>query len=228
MTGSTGEHVVGDRPRFPGYDVLGQRGTWDDVTAGVVLSRLGRPPDLRFFTVAEEAVGRPLVDHLLAQWSEPYIPVLEAIDSRLAEGSTDGWHYADMPEDGEAWRRSLAALEQLAAERTGTVFSAATRQAQADAVQDVRDLADASEQLGDLPASRVWSLWTRYSSAAFYSHPYAWNEIGFGGPAYPRGYKALKLGLREPWEEPEVDAQDPVAWGSRVEQARRRHDRRHR
>ena len=28
----------------------------------------------------------------------------------------------------------------------------------------------------------VWSLWTRYASTAFYSHPWAWNEIGFGGP----------------------------------------------
>ena len=24
--------------------------------------------------------------------------------------------------------------------------------------------------------------------SCFYSHPWAWNEIGFGGPAYPRGY----------------------------------------
>ena len=36
-------------------------------------------------------------------------------------------------------------------------------------------------------AKHVWSLWTRYACAAFYSHPWAWNEIGFGGPAYPRG-----------------------------------------
>ena len=30
--------------------------------------------------------------------------------------------------------------------------------------------------------------------AAFYSHPWAWNEIGFGGPAYPRGYARLGVG----------------------------------
>jgi hypothetical protein len=27
-----------------------------------------------------------------------------------------------------------------------------------------------------------------------YAHPYAWDEIGFGGPAYPRGYGALNFG----------------------------------
>ena len=37
---------------------------------------------------------------------------------------------------------------------------------------------------------------------AFYSHPWAWNEIGFGGPAYPRGYVRLGAGQREHWEAP--------------------------
>ena len=45
-----------------------------------------------------------------------------------------------------------------------------------------------------LPAARVFSLWMRYACSAFYSHPWAWNEIGFGGPAYPRGYKYLASG----------------------------------
>jgi len=75
-----------------------------------------------------------------------------------------------------------------------------------------------------LPAARVWSLWMRYACAAFYSHPWAWNEIGFGGPAYPRGYANLGLDAREHWEVREVDARDPVPWAERVEAARRRHD----
>jgi hypothetical protein len=65
----------------------------------------------------------------------------------------------------------------------------------------------------------------RYACAAFYSHPHAWQEIGFGGPAYPRGYKALGLNGREGWEVPEVDAHDPLPWSHRVEAARRRHER---
>ena len=46
----------------------------------------------------------------------------------------------------------------------------------------------------------MWSLWTRYACTAFYSHPWAWNEIGFPGPAYPRGYLNLGVGGREHWE----------------------------
>ena len=30
-----------------------------------------------------------------------------------------------------------------------------------------------------------------HDARGFYSHPWAWNEIGFGGPAYPQGYMRL-------------------------------------
>ncbi len=36
-----------------------------------------------------------------------------------------------------------------------------------------------------LNTKRAWSVSMRMVLAAFYSHPWAWNEIGFGGPAYP-------------------------------------------
>ena len=74
-----------------------------------------------------------------------------------------------------------------------------------------------------MPAQRLFSLWMRYACSAFYSHPWAWNEIGFGGPAYPRGYKHLALDGREPWEVAERDAADPVPWAERAERAKRRH-----
>jgi hypothetical protein len=35
---------------------------------------------------------------------------------------------------------------------------------------------------------------------AYYAHPAAWNEIGFGGPASPRGYVRTVYDRRDPWE----------------------------
>jgi len=193
--------------RFPGYDVLGQTPTWDAVTAGVVLDRLGRAPDLRFFTVQEEAVGHQLFNQLLDQREPPHVPVLELVDARLAENETDGWRYADMPPDGEAFRRSFAALDEEARSRSGKPFHALGWSDQGRLVQAVQD-GDAGWL--DLPAGHVWSLWTRYACTAFYSHPFAWNEIGFGGPAYPRGYKNIGLDRREPWEVADHLDRDPL------------------
>jgi len=50
----------------------------------------------------------------------------------------------------------------------------------------------------------------RDALSAFYAHPWAWNEIGFGGPAYPRGYARLGIGMSEAWEGEEAIHPDPV------------------
>jgi hypothetical protein len=190
--------------RFPGFDVLAQARLWDPVTAGVVLGRLGPPPPIRFFTPTEEAIARPLLDLLLADPDD--VPVLAMIDARLAEASTDGWRYADLPEDGQAWRDSLAGLDADAHDKCGVGF--ATCDQQAHLVQAVQDLGGGTWH--GMPAGHVWSLWTRYACTAFYSHPHAWQEIGFGGPAYPRGYKNIGVDRREPWEVADHHATDPV------------------
>jgi hypothetical protein len=209
----------GGREQFPGYDVLAQAPTWDPITQGVVERRLGPPPKLRFFTLEEEAVCRPLLDRLLAQDGDPRIPVFELLDSRLAEDETDGWRYDDMPPDGEAWKRSLLSLDKDACSRFGRPFAALGSQEQKELLESVRTGGD----WHGLLAPRVWSLWLRYACTAFYSHPWAWNEIGFGGPAYPRGYENIGLDRREHWERPEHDPRNPEPWAQRVERARRRH-----
>jgi len=208
-------------PRFPGYDVLDTIDSWDAVTAGVVLARLGPPPPLRFFTLAEQAVGAALFDQLLDQRAEPKIPVLELVDARLAEAITDGWRYADMPEDGDAFRLTFAGLDADAQEARGRSFYELSWDEQGSLVQKVQDLSDATGTWRDLPAKHVWSLWTRYACAAFYSHPWAWNEMGFGGPAYPRGYKNIGLDKREPWEVRDVVNREPIEFGRIIENARR-------
>jgi Gluconate 2-dehydrogenase subunit 3 len=210
--------------RFPGFDAVGQAQRWDPVTAGVVLSRLGMPPDIRFFTPDEEAIATALCDQLLGQDrtraagsaasaeppgpaeddpaegdpAEPLVPLVQMIDSRLAEQETDGWRYADMPEDGQAWRDTLGYLDADARDRYGCGFARAAGADQHAILQAIQDLA--SGQWHGLNAAHVWSLWTRYACTAFYAHPMAWNEIGFPGPAYPRGYKNAGVDKREPFE----------------------------
>jgi hypothetical protein len=48
----------------------------------------------------------------------------------------------------------------------------------------------------------------RATLACFYSHPWAWNEIGFGGPASPRGYVRMAFDRRDPWEAAEAKPGD--------------------
>ena len=50
-----------------------------------------------------------------------------------------------------------------------------------------------------MPVKRAWAVTTAAILTAYYAHPWAWNEIGFGGPAYPRGYMRLGVDQPEPW-----------------------------
>lgn len=220
------EHAVTPqgKGRFPGFDVLDQAHVWDAVTAGAVLARLMLPNMLSFFTSDEVGIAQPMLDLLLGQDGEPRVPVLPLIDARLSTGETDGWHYDDMPEDGQAWCDTLAHLDQDAHTRHDAGYADLTGRQQGRLLQDVQDLADQGEAWHGPAASHVWSLWTRYACTAFYSHPWAWNEIGFSGPAYPRGYLNPGINAREKWEVADHHDVDPVPFAARIERARKADD----
>jgi len=187
--------------RFPGFDVMAQEKHWDTATRSALHARLHGQPAVRFFTQLEEATAKCLLDRLVGQRAEPgdeTVDLARMVDTRLAENQTDGWHYDTMPRDSEAWRATLGALNDDAHDRFGRDFAECELDDQRDLLETVRTWGE--DRWHGLPPAQVWSLWTRYAATAFYSHPAVWNEIGFGGPAYPRGYKALGIDKREPYE----------------------------
>ncbi|MEO9223850.1 MAG: gluconate 2-dehydrogenase subunit 3 family protein [Acidimicrobiales bacterium] len=206
------------RGRFPDFDVLNEVDHWDELTRAVVVDRLTTPP-VAFFSADEEPTARALVDLLLAQDADPRVPVLEMIDARLLAGIGDGYRYSSLPEDPEAWRQSVAGLDEDAYAAHGMRFSELPPGRQAKLIEDVRR----NDDWHGLPGSTLFSLWMRYACTAFYSHPWAWNEIGFPGPAYPRGYKTLAPDRLESFEVRESDARDPIPWATKVDEATDKH-----
>jgi len=162
-------------------------GAWsnarDAVMARIAPAQAQAP---QFFTDTEQASAAALLDELTGQGDEPLgVSILEMVDARLAAGETDGWRYAGMPEDGQAWRDTLGYLDKDAHARCGSSFADASEPDQQAMIQAVQDGGDDGQWHG-LPAARVWSLWTRYACTALYAHPHAWSEVGFPGPAYSR------------------------------------------
>ena len=58
----------------------------------------------------------------------------------------------------------------------------------------------AKELWSQMNIKRFWTMLVADCCSVYYAHPHAWDEIGFGGPAYPRGYMRLEEGEPEPWE----------------------------
>ena len=202
--------------RYPDFDVLDAVDTWDEATKKVVLARLEPPGPLRFFTPAEEPILRAFCDTVLAQDCEPRVPVPEMVDSKLAEGRLDGYQYADMPDDRGTWRLVLRGLDHTATQGYQTGFAHCTEDQRNAIVAQFAQGRLVGGVWDELNVTRAWSVVMRAALAAFYSHPWAWNEIGFGGPAYPRGF--MRLGgpgadgaaVREPFEKPGATDEDPV------------------
>jgi hypothetical protein len=196
--------------RYPDYNVLDQTDHWDPVTRQVVMQRVDDVPPLRFFTAPEAAALGAFLDVALAQEREPRIPVLNMIDAKLFSGRREGYRYADMPDDGETLRRVAAGLDSAARQHGVQDFAASPAEVKRRLVQAFADGELHGEVWDELPCAHAWSVLMREALSAFYSHPWAWNEIGFGGPAYPRGYARLGAGQHEAWEGAPAFETDPV------------------
>ncbi|HEX4465547.1 MAG TPA: gluconate 2-dehydrogenase subunit 3 family protein [Solirubrobacteraceae bacterium] len=196
------------RGRYPDYDALENVEHWDERTRGVVLRRVTDVPEISFFDDAEVTALSAFCDVVIGQDCEPRIPVLAMIDAKLAAGRLDGYRHDDMPADPETWKLVAAGLDQSAREAgSSDGFAAASSELQHEIVKRFsRNDLDWS-----LPVEKAWGVVMRGVLSTFYSHPWAWSEIGFGGPAYPRGYARLGAGQREQWEAPPQFNLDPVA-----------------
>jgi Gluconate 2-dehydrogenase subunit 3 len=199
------------RGRYPNYNVLDNADHWDAATREVVLGRIEQVPPIRFFTPAEEPTIRAFCDCVTAQDSEPRIPLANFVDEKLYEGRLDGFQLDGMPDDRDTWRLVAAGLDEAARE----LFSIESFAACPLDVQHQICSRFANGELEggvweSLDQSNAWGVVMRGVLQSFYSHPWAWNEIGFGGPAYPRDYSRLGDGMREAWEGEEAFELDPV------------------
>lgn len=198
-------------PRFPGYDVLAKRNTpsWNEPTLEAVQQRLEIPPDRHeFFNAAEWRTLRAVCDRILPQPADRAdpVPIAAMIDRKMARNQTDGTQKLPLPEMREAWRRGLGALDDESRLRFGAAFHELAAGRQDDVLSFVQTNEVRSPQWKDLPAKEFFSTRILHDVVnAYYAHPTAWNEIGFGGPASPRGYVRLGFDMRDSWEAAERD-----------------------
>jgi hypothetical protein len=196
--------------RYPDYDVLEEAGHWDPVTRELVERRAREVPELRFFDPEEARTLDAFCDVVLHQDAEPRVPVLAMVDRKLHQGKLDGFRYEDMPDDAETWRAAARGLDEVAVERGAGSFAEADPKLRHDICAEFAAGELSGGTWEGLSPAKAWSVLMRSVLAEFYSHPWAWNEIGYGGPAYPRGYMRLAQGEREPHEGEEVGGEDPV------------------
>jgi hypothetical protein len=196
--------------RYPGYDVLAKRNSvsWNDKTRKVIDARLAIDPNQhRFFTDKEWQTMCAVCDRIVPQTvARPHpVPLAAMVDQKLHTGRHDGYRYADLPPQGEAWRRGLAALDAEASARYQARFHELGVLQQDELLTAVQHGEVKDKAWRDLPAKSFFTKRVLHDIvSAYYAHPTSWNEIGFGGPASPRGYVRMNFDRRDPWEAAEA------------------------
>jgi hypothetical protein len=191
-------------PRYPGYDVLSKHDTpsWDDKTREVIDQRLKTPHDPRFFDAVQWKAVCALCACIVPQNA---VPLAALLDEKLMTGIGDGYRDARLPSMPDAWRIGLAALDAQSRAHHDLPFGSIERNAQHALIKQMQEGELKSDAWQGMPSALFFSTRVLHDiCGAYYSHPHAWSEIGFGGPANPRGYVRMVANRRDPWEAAEA------------------------
>ncbi len=188
--------------RYPSYDVMREKDAWDDHTQTIVTSRLNRVNQYQFLTVVETEMLRAICSLLAGDDRADVIQyVLGHIDQTLSESPGEGQRKAGVPPAQTLIREGLRALERCAQAQYVLPFIELDEPKQRQLVRDMSEgAAQPSSAWFGVPQKELFNKLLRLTVESYCSHPLIWSEIGYGGPAYPRGYVRTQLGQLDPWE----------------------------
>lgn len=202
------------KTRYPDYNVLDKwrSPSWNEQTRKVVAQRLDEVPGRRFFNEREWIVLESICSRLIPQPERPYhpVPITPWIDQKLHEHKGEGYRYHDMPPMEDAWRKGLNGIDEDSKARFGRGFVELTQSEQDELLTAVQKGETQSPCWAGMNVKRFFtSTLLKEVFAIYYAHPEAWSEIGFGGPASPRGYVRTGLGRSDPWDGKESPRPEP-------------------
>ena len=194
--------------RYPGYDVLAKRHTpsWNEKTRQVLDERLAMPREPRYLSQAEWLVLESICDRIVPQpRTRPPVPLAALVDAKLFENRGDGYRDFRLPPLREAWQRGLQAIDAEARRRHNVGFATLDATEQDALLRAVQQGMLSEGKWGEVPPAIFFAKRLLPDIVTlYYAHPTAWNEIGFGGPASPRGYVRMDFDRRDPWEAAEA------------------------
>lgn len=194
---------------YAGYNVLDKwdSPSWDDITREVVAKRLHEVPQREFLTQDEWETLEAVCARLIPQPDRPEhpVPIVPFIDRKLRENQGDGYRYENMPDLRRGWRMGIAGIEKEADRRHKRRFPELQPEQQDEILRAIQTEEVTEDPWHELPARRFFSeILLKTVVRIYYAHPAAWSEVGFGGPASPRGYVRKEMGTHDAWEAEEA------------------------
>ncbi|HWI55323.1 MAG TPA: gluconate 2-dehydrogenase subunit 3 family protein [Desulfobacteria bacterium] len=187
---------------YPDYDVLKLTDEWDSHTMEIILKRLGPFSAPGYFSEWETASLKAVIQNLVFDNRDNIIDwIVFHLDNKMTSQIGEDQRKSGLPPENVLIREGLAAIDHASRQKFGKGFKELDGDKQFKIISAL--------QLGQLQPLSEWSripqrdLFSKLLTeivSAYYSHPEVWSEIGYGGPAYPRGYVRIEYGLTDPWE----------------------------
>lgn len=162
-------------------------------------------------------VFTPAAFHTLRALAEAVVPqagfdLAACVDAQLQRNKGDGWRYATLPDDPEAWKQGLRSLD-AAAERAHGVAFVALYPEQQRALLEQAQRAELGPGLldrlhlrsgSDLYTAEAMQRWFEDVRAEFtrlyMADPRVMDRLGYTGFADDLGFTAIQLGQKEEFE----------------------------
>jgi hypothetical protein len=199
----------GALPAYPHYDVLDKRDSpsWDDATRSVIDDRVGTRDEPAWCTPEEWRTLRALCAVIIPQpdsrsaANRRPVPLAALVDRKIAGNKTDGYRNASLPGLQQAWRIGLSALDDESRHRYQAAFADLDDHARIALVQAMEHGTLTRDSWQAMSSKLFFRQRVLHDvCTTYYAHPSSWSDIGFGGPANPRGYVRMTFNRRDPWE----------------------------
>lgn len=202
---------------YSGYDVLEKWGSpsWNEQTRELIRHRLEEVPERTFLSAHEWRTLEAVAARLIPQPDRPEapVPIVPWIDQMLAKNEGTGYRYENMPPMRKAWRLGLRGIDAESQHRYDRSFVELGADRQEEILAAIQKGEVKTEVWDEMPPEQFFSsALLKNVAGTYYSHPAAWSEIGYGGPASPRGYVRLGFDQRDAWEAKEepLEGEEPL------------------
>lgn len=190
------------KTHYPDYDVMASEEHWDANTREIVRKRLGPFPEKQFLTEYEAKMLKVIMQHLVYDNREDIFDwIVYYIDQRLHSEIGEHHRKPNTPAEKMLIREGLNAIDNLSRTIHNKNFISTGTQEQFAMLASLQlKKAAIIPDWVTIPQKDLFDKLLALIVSAYYSHPTIWSEIGYGGPAYPRGYYRIELGFTDPWE----------------------------
>lgn len=191
-----------DQSHYPEFNVMDEKEHWDEHTRGIVESRLIREKPYKTLSDVEAEVLRSVCSILADVYRGEVIQyALCHIDEVLASNNGESERKPGVPKQDALVRAGIAALQEASLRLHQQSFIGLDEREKRRMLASVcGNQAEPVDVWKPVPQREWFSKVLKLTLESVYSHPVVWSEIGYAGPAYPRGYVRTGVGQLDPWE----------------------------